>query len=43
MLKRAAYLVPTSPYEAGFTSLAPSDADTDTNLAALRNNFAPLA
>jgi hypothetical protein len=26
-----------------YAQQAPSDADTDTNLAALRNNFAPLA
>jgi glutamate-1-semialdehyde aminotransferase len=32
--------LPPSTHEACFTSLAPSDADTDTNQAAFHNAFA---
>ena len=42
MLERGVYLAPSS-YEAGFTSLAHSDADIDATLAAFRDAFASLA
>jgi glutamate-1-semialdehyde 2,1-aminomutase len=42
MLERGIYLAP-SAYEAGFTSLAHSDADIDTTLAAFRDAFAAIA
>jgi len=40
-LERGIYLAPSS-YEAGFTSLAHSDADIDTTIAAFRDVFAAL-
>lgn len=42
MLERGVYLAP-SAFEAGFTSLAHSDADIDTTLAAFRASFAAIA
>jgi glutamate-1-semialdehyde 2,1-aminomutase len=42
MLERGVYLAPSS-YEAGFTSLAHSDADIDATLAAFRDSFAAIA
>jgi glutamate-1-semialdehyde 2,1-aminomutase len=41
MLERGVYLAPSS-YEAGFTSLAHSDADIDATLAAFRDSFAAI-
>ena len=42
MLERGVYLAP-SAFEAGFTSLAHSDADIETTLAAFRDSFAAIA
>jgi glutamate-1-semialdehyde 2,1-aminomutase len=42
MLERGVYLAP-SAFEAGFTSLAHSDADIETTLAAFRESFAAIA
>jgi glutamate-1-semialdehyde 2,1-aminomutase len=42
MLERGVYLAP-SAFEAGFTSLAHSDADIDATLAAFRDAFAAIA
>ena len=42
MLERGVYLAP-SAFEAGFTSLAHSDADIDATLAAFRESFAAVA
>ena len=42
MLERGVYLAPSS-FEAGFTSLADSDADIDATLAAFREVFAVIA
>ncbi|MEI7665482.1 MAG: glutamate-1-semialdehyde 2,1-aminomutase [Synechococcaceae cyanobacterium ELA263] len=42
MLERGVYLAPSS-FEAGFTSLAHSDADIDATLAAFRGAFAQIA
>jgi glutamate-1-semialdehyde 2,1-aminomutase len=42
MLERGVYLAPSS-YEAGFTSLAHSDADIDATLLAFRESFAAIA
>jgi glutamate-1-semialdehyde 2,1-aminomutase len=42
MLERGVYLAP-SAFEAGFTSLAHSDADIETSLAAFRDSFAAIA
>ena len=42
MLERGVYLAP-SAFEAGFTSLAHSDADIDTTIAAFRECFAAVA
>lgn len=42
MLERGVYLAP-SAFEAGFTSLAHSDADIDTTIAAFRESFAAVA
>ncbi|MFN5696368.1 MAG: aspartate aminotransferase family protein, partial [Cyanobacteriota bacterium] len=42
MLERGIYLAPSS-YEAGFTSLAHTDADIDITLAAFRDAFAAVA
>jgi glutamate-1-semialdehyde 2,1-aminomutase len=42
MLERGIYLAP-SAFEAGFTSLAHSDADIDTTIAAFRDVFLSLA
>ena len=42
MLERGVYLAP-SAFEAGFTSLAHSDADIDTTLNAFRESFAAVA
>jgi glutamate-1-semialdehyde 2,1-aminomutase len=42
MLERGVYLAP-SAFEAGFTSLAHSDDDIDTTLAAFRDSFAEIA
>jgi glutamate-1-semialdehyde 2,1-aminomutase len=42
MLERGIYLAPSS-FEAGFTSLAHSDADIDATLAAFRDAFAAVA
>jgi len=42
MLERGVYLAPSS-FEAGFTSLAHSDADIDTTIAAFRDAFAAIA
>lgn len=42
MLERGIYLAP-SAFEAGFTSLAHSDADIDTTIAAFRECFAAVA
>ena len=42
MLERGVYLAP-SAFEAGFTSLAHSDADIDATLAAFRSSFAAIA
>ena len=42
MLARGVYLAPSS-YEAGFTSLAHSDADIDATLLAFRESFAAIA
>ena len=41
MLERGVYLAP-SAFEAGFTSLAHSEADIDTTIAAFRESFAAL-
>jgi glutamate-1-semialdehyde 2,1-aminomutase len=41
MLERGVYLAPSS-YEAGFTSLAHSDADIDATIAAFRDSFAAI-
>jgi len=41
MLERGVYLAPSS-YEAGFTSLAHSDADIDATIAAFRDAFAAI-
>jgi len=42
MLERGVYLAP-SAFEAGFTSLAHSDADIDATIAAFADAFAALA
>jgi glutamate-1-semialdehyde 2,1-aminomutase len=42
MLERGVYLAPSS-FEAGFTSLAHSDADVDTTITAFEEVFASLA
>ena len=42
MLERGVYLAP-SAFEAGFTSLAHTDADIDTTLAAFEESFAAIA
>jgi glutamate-1-semialdehyde 2,1-aminomutase len=42
MLERGVYLAPSS-FEAGFTSLAHSDADIDATLEAFRSAFAQIA
>ena len=42
MLERGVYLAPSS-FEAGFTSLAHSDADIDATIAAFRSAFAQIA
>jgi glutamate-1-semialdehyde 2,1-aminomutase len=42
MLERGVYLAPSS-FEAGFTSLAHSDADIDATIAAFREAFAAIA
>jgi glutamate-1-semialdehyde 2,1-aminomutase len=42
MLERGVYLAPSS-FEAGFTSLAHSDADIDATIAAFRGAFAEIA
>jgi glutamate-1-semialdehyde 2,1-aminomutase len=42
MLERGVYLAP-SAFEAGFTSLAHSDADIDVTIAAFRDAFAAVA
>ncbi len=42
MLERGVYLAPSS-FEAGFTSLAHSDADIDATIAAFRDSFAAIA
>ena len=42
MLERGVYLAPSS-FEAGFTSLAHSDADIDTTIEAFRDSFAAVA
>jgi glutamate-1-semialdehyde 2,1-aminomutase len=42
MLERGVYLAPSS-YEAGFTSLAHSDADIDTTIKAFQDAFAAIA
>ena len=42
MLERGVYLAP-SAFEAGFTSLAHSDADIDATIAAFRDAFAAIA
>jgi glutamate-1-semialdehyde 2,1-aminomutase len=42
MLERGIYLAP-SAFEAGFTSLAHSDADIDATIAAFRDSFAAVA
>ena len=42
MLERGVYLAPSS-FEAGFTSLAHSDADIDATLLAFRESFAAIA
>ena len=42
MLERGVYLAP-SAFEAGFTSLAHSDADIDATLNAFRESFAAVA
>ena len=42
MLERGVYLAP-SAFEAGFTSLAHSDADIENTLAAFRESFAAIA
>ena len=42
MLERGVYLAP-SAFEAGFTSLAHSDTDIETTLAAFRDSFAAIA
>jgi glutamate-1-semialdehyde 2,1-aminomutase len=42
MLERGVYLAPSS-FEAGFTSLAHSDADIDATLEAFRESFAAIA
>jgi glutamate-1-semialdehyde 2,1-aminomutase len=42
MLERGVYLAP-SAFEAGFTSLAHSDADIENTLAAFRDSFAAIA
>ena len=42
MLERGVYLAP-SAFEAGFTSLAHSDADIETTVAAFRDSFAAIA
>jgi glutamate-1-semialdehyde 2,1-aminomutase len=42
MLERGVYLAPSS-FEAGFTSLAHSDADIDATIEAFRGAFAEIA
>ena len=42
MLERGVYLAP-SPFEAGFTSLAHSEADIDATIDAFRDSFASIA
>jgi TPR repeat protein len=42
MLERGVYLAPRA-FEAGFTSLAHSDDDIDTTIAAFRDSFAEIA
>jgi glutamate-1-semialdehyde 2,1-aminomutase len=42
MLQRGVYLAP-SAFEAGFTSLAHSDADIDATIAAFHDAFAAIA
>jgi glutamate-1-semialdehyde 2,1-aminomutase len=42
MLERGIYLAPSS-FEAGFTSLAHSDADIEATIAAFRDAFAAVA
>jgi glutamate-1-semialdehyde 2,1-aminomutase len=42
MLERGIYLAPSS-FEAGFTSLAHSDADIEATLTAFREAFAAVA
>jgi glutamate-1-semialdehyde 2,1-aminomutase len=42
MLERGIYLAPSS-YEAGFTSLAHSDADVDATISAFQEVFALIA
>jgi glutamate-1-semialdehyde 2,1-aminomutase len=42
MLERGVYLAP-SAFEAGFTSLAHSEADIETTLNAFRESFAAIA
>jgi glutamate-1-semialdehyde 2,1-aminomutase len=42
MLERGVYLAP-SAYEAGFTSLAHSDADIEATINAFRESFAVIA
>jgi glutamate-1-semialdehyde 2,1-aminomutase len=42
MLKRGIYLAP-SAFEAGFTSLAHSDADIDATIQAFRESFVEIA
>jgi glutamate-1-semialdehyde 2,1-aminomutase len=42
MLERGVYLAPSS-FEAGFTSLAHSDADIDATLEAFRESFQLIA
>jgi glutamate-1-semialdehyde 2,1-aminomutase len=42
MLERGVYLAPSS-FEAGFTSLAHSDADVDATIGAFQEAFATLA
>jgi len=41
MLERGVYLAP-SAYEAGFTSLAHSDADIEATINAFRESFAAI-
>jgi len=42
MLERGVYLAP-SAFEAGFTSLAHSDADIEATIQAFRDSFAAIA